>query len=313
MLSIREIAARHQPASLAAAKRLLKEAGIKQSLAPQVLDELAVVEKARAAKRAARFAIRHTPARPPVRLPAGTPAERIASLRKKAVLSAFFATFRQPAHGDLSVVLTDDPAMVGVLQIEAADWNIYAKSYRKCPARVQDTTVTAPAAWRVRVARKGMAVLDGMMTLDAAPIEGAPVGVSLYAARWVEQGRGTSVRVVDGYIAVGDGQSYHGASAEKALAGLRRKIEGAAWAAQLRTADLAELVARIPQAVVRLSDARAIGACEYGIRSWCARTGISYEAGQSTVAEVYAAYQASPAPEARFAILHAARRARHAA
>lgn len=61
------------------------------------------------------------------------------------------------------------------------------------------------------------------------------------------------------------------------------------------------------------TDARAIGACEYGIRSWCARTGISYEAGQATVAEVYAAYQASPAPEARFAILHAARRARHAA
>ena len=59
MLSIREIAARHQPASLAAAKRLLKEAGIKQSLAPQVLDELASVEKARAAKRAARFAILH--------------------------------------------------------------------------------------------------------------------------------------------------------------------------------------------------------------------------------------------------------------
>ena len=25
------------------------------------------------------------------------------------------------------------------------------------------------------------------------------------------------------------------------------------------------------------TDARAIGACEYGIRSWCARTGISYE------------------------------------
>jgi hypothetical protein len=313
MLSIREIAARHQPASLAAAKRLLKEAGIKQSLAPQVMAELASVEKARSAKRAARFPFRRMPACPPVRLPEGTPAERIERLRKDMVLTAFVTTFRQPAHGDLSVVLTADPALVGVRQIETADWDIYAKSYTKGPARVLDTTVTAPAAWRVRVARKGLAVLDGMMTLDAAPIEGAPVGVSLYAARWVEQGRGTAVRTVDGFIAAGNGHSYHGASAEKALAGLRRKIDGAAWADKLRIADLEELVARIPQAVVRLSDARAIGACEYGIRSWCARTGISYEAGQATVAEVYAAYQASPAPEARFAILYAARRARRAA
>lgn len=309
-ISIREIAARHNPASLAEAKRALKGYGLKQSLAPEVMTELAAVKEARHAKRAARCSVRQPSGRRSIILPSGTPAQRLARLRVKAVLAAFVATFRQPAHGDVRVALTSDPVKVGVTQAESHDWNIYAKSYKHGPARVLDTTVVAPTTWRVRVDRNGLAVLDGMMTLDASLIEGAPDGVSIYAARWIEQGRGTSVRVVDGFIAVRGDHSYHGASAEKALAGLRRKIAGAAWAAQMRTTSLEDLVARIADVVVRLADARAIGACEYGIRSWCARTGISYEAGEATVAEVYAAYQTCPAPEARCAILHAARRAR---
>ena len=310
-LSIREIAARCNPSSLAAAKRALREAGLKQTLAADVLAELAIVKQERATKRRSLEAVkRRGNGRDPVRLPAGNPAQRLALVRVRDVITSFVSAFRQPAHGDVHVALTDDPEQVGVSQATRADWTLYAKSYRHGPARVQDTTVVVPTTWRVRVARKGLAVLDGMMTLDASPIEGAPHGVSIYAATWLEQGRGTSVRVVDGFIAVRGEHSYHGSSAEKALAGLRRKISGATWAAQMRTTSLEDIVARISNVVVRLADARAIGACEYGIRSWCARTGISYDAGEATVSEIYAAYQINPAPEARGAILHAARRAR---
>lgn len=311
MKSIRQIAASLEATSTAAAKRALKDAGMKQTLAPDLLEAKAEIDSARNAKRCARAAIHRRPTgRKPVTLPVGMLAQRLETLRKTAVRCAFVRAFRQPAHGDLSIMLTDDPAKVGVVQRDYDDWNIYAKSYKKGPAKCLDNTITAPAMWRARVDKRGLAVVDGMMTLDAAVIEGAPEGVSLYAARWITQGRGNSVCVSNGYIAISNGFSYHADSAERALAGLKRKIKAAAWHAEMRAADLSEIVARLSSIVVRLSDARAIGACEYGIKSWCARVGISYEAGEATVAEVYAGYLASPAPEARGAILHAARRAR---
>lgn len=319
-ISLREIAARYNPSSIADAKRALKECGLKQTLAPEVIAETASIEKARNAKRAAKHALREewrkgarqTPMRRPeiVTIPSGTPSQRLSSARKTAVENAFIRAFRQPAHGSIDVILTDDPAQVGVVQRVTEDWDLYAKSYGHGPARVQDTTITAPEKWIARVQKRGIAMLDGMMTLDAAILEGAPDGVTLYAARWASQGRGTSVNVSNGIIAISGNLSYHADSAPRALAGIKRKIAGAKWQAELRTADLSAVVARIPHVLVKLSDARAIGACEYGIRSWCARTGIDYESGQASVAEVYAAYQNSPAPEARGAILHAARRAR---
>lgn len=311
MTSIRQVAAKYNPASLAAAKRALKECGMKQTLAPEVMAEMAVVKKARDAKLQARVnRHRRGTGRPAVTLPAGTPAQRLAAIRKGYVRGEFNRAFRQPAHGSTGVILTDDPAKVGIVQCVTDDWDLYAKSYRHGPARVQDTTITAPAKWISRVQKRGIAILDGMMTLDAAVLEGSPDGVTLYAARWAEQGRGTSVNVSNGIIAVSGEYSYHAFDANRALAGLKRKIKNAGWRAEVSAITLDELVSRIPNATVKLSDALAIGACENGIKSWCYRVGISYEVGEATVSEVYAAYLASPAPEARGAILHAARRVR---
>lgn len=311
MPSIREIAARFNPASIAAAKRALKDCGLKQTLAPEVLAELDLVKKARDEKRKSKAAMhRRTTGRHPVGLPNGTPSWRLDLIRKHVIEGEFLRSFRQPAHGGTNVFLTDNPGDVGVVQRVTDDWDLYAKSYGHGPARVQHTIITAPTKWRTRVEKRGLALLDGMMTLDAALLEGAPEGVSIYASRWVSQGRGTSVNVSNGIIAVSGDLSYHADSAQRALAGIKRKIDGAKWQAELRTADLSAVVSRIPSVLVMLSDARAIGACEYGIRAWCSRTGIDYEAGQATISEVYLAYQSSPAPEARGAILHAARRAR---
>lgn len=265
-----------------------------------------------------RRATRSQPGRKPVALPAGKIAIRLDNLRRDAAYAAYRSAYRLPdsSHGTEYVHITTDPARVGVSQNQHQNWDFYAKSYGH-PATITDTTLTVPVDWRVRVQRAGLAVVDGMMTLDAGRLEGAPEGVELYAATWIEQGRGYSVSAVRGYIAMRGGTAYHGATPEKALAGLRRKLASAEWAAKLATCDLGAVVARLgdalDSAVVRVSDARAIGACEYGIRSWCHATGLDYDAGAASLREVWSAYQAQPRSEARAAILHALRRQRRLA
>ncbi len=80
--------------------------------------------------------------------------------------------------------------------------------------------------------------------------------------------------------------------------------------AAVKHARIDALVAQNQTVSVRISDARAMGACDYGIRSWCNATGLSYQAGIASVDEVLAGYLKYPAPEARAAILHALRRAK---
>jgi len=113
-----------------------------------------------------------------------------------------------------------------------------------------------------------------------------------------------------------EGVAYHGADARAAVQGLQRKLgarrlsaEGSALVAA-STEQFRGAVAPHADVLVRVADARAIGACEYGIRSWCATVGIDYDAGAATLAQVLAGYERQPAPEARAAILHALRRAR---
>jgi hypothetical protein len=247
---------------------------------------------------------------------AGTPTSRLNALREEAVLAEYHSAYRFPTggHGDEVVVLTDDPSKVGVRQEQSLDWNFYAKSERR-PATITNTTITAPRDWRVRVQRVGLANVDGMVTLDAGRLEGAPDGVDLFAATWLVQGRGYSVTVERGYIARQGSTAYHGKTAQQALSGLRRKLTAAGWSATVRATSLETLLRRMTDADldrldVRVSDARAEGACEYGIRSWCHATGLPYEAGSATLRQVWAAYIAQPRTEARAAILHAVRRSR---
>lgn len=247
-------------------------------------------------------------------------ADKLARIRRDAVLTAYRTTYRVPdaGHGDEVVILTADPAQVGVVQNKSTNWDLYRGKYKGWAADVTDTIITVPAEWRVRVQRQGLARVDGMMTLDASRLDGAPEGVELFAATWAEQGRGYAVTVARGYVARQGETTYHGDSPEKALSGLRRKLAGAQWAATLQAADLSNLLGRLPDASldaasVRVSDARAIGACEYGIRSWCHATGLPYDVGHASLRQVWAAYLAQPRGEARAAILHALRRQRRLA
>jgi len=372
-ITLLKLASASRPATKIAARAALKAAGVKQTLADDLLAVTADLKAA--ADQARRYTRLHrrlgycpvditarrlpyhygqpagngvklrapdhgTPGLRPVRLPAGTPAQRLDALRRADVAAAYRRIYRAAAHGELSVDLTRDPAAVGIKQAERHEW---ARKGARYSTRYQDTAITVPAEWRVRVARRGLAAVDSMMTLDAAPIEGAPAGIELHAAIWLVQGRGTSVTAQRGVIArtaglsyhgtdasqALAGLSYHGTDASQALAGLKRKqraaewdatlraaewdatLRAAEWDATLRAADLSALIEKSGSGiVVSIADARAVGACEYGIKSWCHRTGLPYDAGSATLGQVYDAYRRDPAPEARAAMLHALRRSR---
>lgn len=250
-------------------------------------------------------------------LPSGTLEERLQ--RRTSALLYAASPLREGAAGGtvFRVALTRDPAAVRYRVEIHTNRDTYKGRYKGWVAREDHHLVTAPHGWLVRVHKRGLAEIDGLLTLDAAPLDHAPQGIRLYAAVWAEQGRGYEVHTRRGVIALADdGTAYHGRDLDQALRGLARKLTGrrlsAEWAA-LAAASIDRFRAAVePHAalLVRVSDARAIGACEYGIRQWCAQVGLDYEAGAATLAEVLAGYERHSAPEARAAIIHALRRAR---
>jgi hypothetical protein len=303
------LAAKAKPASKVAAKAALKAAGLKQTLADDLLNAQDKLRKLRLDKQTARANRRHINkpcGRKPITLPQGTPAARLLALRHKDVKRALGRMIDEHSHGQWIVNLTADPAAVG---ITTRSYYTGQKS-GKWAIQATDTTITVPTDWRLRVQAKGLAHCDGLMTLDAAPMEAH--GCELFAATWARRTGAKNVATDKGYIARADGVSYHGATADQALSGLAKKRRELALSIRLDAADLGDLVAKLASVRVSVGDARATGACEYGIRSWCAAVGLDFEAGSATLAEVYAAYQREPRPEARATLLRVLRRQRTA-
>lgn len=268
------------------------------------------------------FLHRQPTGRKPVRLPAGTLTERLDELRRSDVAVTAKRAFRHGAAGgsSMEVVLTRDPALVGYKVEMGKNWNTYRGSYKGWSANEDHHTITVPYDWRVRVDRRGLDVLDGMMTLDASPMDGAPEGIELFAAKWAAQGRGFEVKTARGVIArtVDRRYSYHGRNAADAVSGIARKMRSVVRVqklgelARLTVDQFAERVAPHADIIVTLADARAVGACDYGIRSWCNEVGLDYDKGRETLAAIVAGYKRDPRPEARAAILHAIQRTRRA-
>jgi len=306
-----------------AAKSALKNAGLKQVLCDALLAEVERISKLRSRRKFTRIerklgreltqnevvALRDT-----CFFQSGnitTPAYRLSYVRICEIQAVARRLIQIGVNDTLGINLTQDPAKIGLVQTACVDWNKYGGKFKGRPCNYWANTVTVPRDWRVRVQRKKLASVDGLFTLDAAPLEGAPDGVEIFAASWLVKGRGNTASVVKGYIARSQNLTYHGETSQKALIGLKRKIKAAEWDACLQSVDLSELVAKYPTVVVRVSDAKAIGACDYGIRSWCNSVSLNYEAGHAALSEVYEAYTKEPRSEARAAILHALRKIRN--
>jgi hypothetical protein len=155
-------------------------------------------------------------------------AEKLDTTRRTEVVRTAARTFRHGAAGghSLEVTLTTDPRIVGYVVNMGRNWTTYAGAYKGWGAIEDHHRITVPVDWRMRVQRRGLAELDGLMTLDAIPLDGAPVGIQLFSAVWASQGRGYDVRTHRGVIAVSvDRQhSFRGATAQAAVAGVERRM-----------------------------------------------------------------------------------------
>jgi hypothetical protein len=234
-----------------------------------------------------------------------TPAERKARLTE-VLAAGELLKYKLGTHGSSHVVLVSGGESVcGVEQ--SVSLSRYSRSCIYSKKSVQ-TTLFLPSDWFSRVYRRNLHRLDGLMTLWAQPVDA--VGCEAFAATWLEQARGTSLRVVRGYIArAADGTSYHGNTLTAALTGLRRKTK-LAEIDRLPTEQMVALAARHTSARVTVADARAVGACEAGIRSWVARTDIALTDDATTLGDLLSAYLSVPATEARAVILRCLRRCR---
>ncbi len=243
---------------------------------------------------------------------------RLTELRKRTVTEYAQQAFRHGAPGGtkFTVGFADKTTEVAYTIDLDRNYDVYRGAYKGWGANVDLHRIRVPADWRVRVERKGLAMLGGLMTLDALPLE-APAGIELCAAVWARQGRGYDVRTDRGFIAIAGEDSFHGETAEGAISGLRRKGQSA----QSRAAAIADMnsavnvfIAKYSRCTidVSLDDARKSGSCEYGIRSWCASVGIDIARAQVPMAELLEGFRRMPQTEVRRAVLSAVRRNRSA-
>ena len=254
--------------------------------------------------------------RPAIRLPLATPPIRLTALRKQTVTDYAQDAFRHGAAGgtNFTVKFAARTSDVNYSVSLGRNYDVYRGAYKGWGANVDLHQIHVPADWRSRVERKGLALLGGLMTLDALPME-APAGIELYAAVWAGQGRGYDVKTERGFIAVAAGESFHGETAEKAIAGLLRKGQGATT----RAATIADMKSAVSAFILKFSacgievsldDARKSGSCEYGIRSWCESVGIDIDRVRVPMTELLEGFRRMPQTEVRRAVLHAVRQSR---
>lgn len=248
------------------------------------------------------------------RLPRGTPAERLRKLRVAALDSTARRALRIGAAGGTSFRVDFVVSAEEVdYRIEIGrNWNTYRGAFKGWSAREDHHLLKVPRDWRVRVQRRGLAIVDGMMTLDAHALEHHGE-IELFAATWVRQARGFSVAVHRGVIARLGSTCFHAPDRERAIGGVRRKARIVAGEIKGPRSSYAptvdEFIRRYQRHEIEISlqDARATGSCEYGIRSWCDAVGLDYNAGAEPMAAVLDGFSKRPMPEVRRAVVHAVR------
>jgi hypothetical protein len=249
-----------------------------------------------------------------VMLPQGTPAQRVKAIKVQAVASAARSLLRYGASGGstMRVCFALDASKVNYVVTMDQNRDTYRGAYKGWAASEDHHLITVPIDWRLRVERKGLASLGGMMTLDAHPL--IPDGnVRIYAATWARQGRGFSVTVDRGYIALLDDEHFHAESAQAAIKGVRRKLKAADAPVRGRVSpydlSIEGFIARYKgrNLSVSVSDAEDSGSCDFGIRSWCKFVELDYFSGAAPLEMVLDGFRKRPQEEVRRAVVHAVR------
>ena len=253
--------------------------------------------------------------RAPVLLPLGELKQRLNTIRTTAVIEAVKGAMRWGAAGGshFSVKFCELGEAANYKVSITQNWNTYRGAFKGWRANEDNHYIRVHAQWRTRVERKGLAHLDGLLTLDAARLTTVD-GCELFQATWARQSQGYQVLTEHGFIARSGHLSFHAASAEAAITGLMRKRRASNRARVANTDtkafDVDAFVKRYRRVPcdVTLDDARDSGSCEPGILGWCQAVSIDISRQQIPMSEALAAFRSVPAPEARLAILHAVRR-----
>lgn len=246
-------------------------------------------------------------------LPQGTPTQRLEAVRKAAIQKCAKSCFRHGAAGGSSfeVEFAGVSSQVKYQVNMGCNRDTYGGSFKGWLAHEDHHHLCVPADWRKRVESKGLAILDGMMTLDAHLIHERD-GVAVHAAVWARQSRAYQVVTERGYLATGHGLAFHGESADEATNGLARKLKAVGRAAPMPAMDLdvegfVRRFSKYANLMVSVDDARDTGACEFGIRSWCEAVGIDKDLQQVPMQRLLQGFAMRPQAEVRRAVVHAVR------
>lgn len=254
----------------------------------------------------------------PVLLPSGSLQNRLDTAKKNAVHQAAKSCLRHGAAGGSSVhvTLTDNPASVEYKVHMGSNRTTYGGSFKGWSACEDHHHITVPRDWRVRVLGRGLSNAGGMLTLDLQPLF-AYGEIELFQAVWVSQSRGFRVKVHRGVIACLGHESFHADDAENAIKGIIFKQKRAASPARARTDAYSISVdafvkryAHFGEVEVWADDAREVGACEYGIKSWCESVDIDISEVSTSLSRILEGFRSLPLIEVRRTVLHAVRRHR---
>lgn len=175
-------------------------------------------------------------------LPTGPLVERLVAKREALVRHTVETTLRT-GSGDhvICVVPTEDAAAVGIqVRRGTVCLSLLYGEYVAAPSSTT-ITITVPHRWLSQVHARHLAVVDGRMTLDAAPVGTDLPDIEVFATTWVRQGRGVAATAVRGFIArsiTGSGTiTHHSLSLKGAIAGLRSKRRATDGAAGTSTAQ----------------------------------------------------------------------------
>lgn len=243
----------------------------------------------------------------------GATQSRLASLRKKAVAKAATSCLRHGAAGGhtMAVKLTTNPDEVGYEVLMGTNRNTYRGRFKGSLAREDHHSITVPFDWRTRVLKRGLAQVGGLLTLTAQQMV-SHGDIELFQATWVEQGRGYQVNVRQGVISRHGNETFHAENAQKAIAGLVRKLacandrslRGQTSCYELSAEAFVRRFERYGHLSVSASDAYASGACPFGVRSWCAFVGIDLNQQTVSLARLLAGFVKQPLVEVRRTVLH---------
>ncbi len=238
---------------------------------------------------------------------------RLDEVRRSAVVATAKSCLRYGAAGGSSfrVSLTGDPAAVGYEVVISSNRDTYRGRFKGWSATEDHHRICVPADWRLRVQRRGLATAGGMLTLDLQPLLGHG-DIELFAAVWVGQGRGYGANVYRGVIARLGWEVYHAEDVQQAIRGITLKAKRAAEPArrpagayQISVDAFIMRYARYGAVDVSIDDARAIGACEYGIESWCHAVGIDVDEECVPISRILECFRIRPQYEVRRTVLYA--------